>query len=169
MKTSGLLIIYISENEEFDLWRVLSQIPPEERNAYVKNALRSTLLKNKGVPVQAVAEVASSREPLRQEMDSAEAEILDRELSNQAEVRIIPEFNTLNLEDFNLNDLYADSSKQAKNVISFELAQTAQNTSGNGEKASVPGLANLLNSVIGEENDPMLLEFLKGKRDLEES
>jgi hypothetical protein len=44
MKTSGHLILYISENEDFELWRVLSQITPDERAAFVKTALKKALL-----------------------------------------------------------------------------------------------------------------------------
>jgi hypothetical protein len=46
MKTSGHLILYISENEDFELWRALAQISPEERASFVKSALKRALTQN---------------------------------------------------------------------------------------------------------------------------
>ncbi|ADY56144.1 hypothetical protein Sgly_1847 [Syntrophobotulus glycolicus DSM 8271] len=179
MKTSGLLIIYISENEDFDLWRVLSQVSPEERNASVKNALRSTLLKNNnafipqirketGVPQDAgvLKEVAASQDQAGIPKSLIqETEILDSEISNQVTGSTIPQFNSFNLEDFNLNDLY---SEKPATQISFELVETAETPAPSEEQTVLPGLTNLINN-IGEEEDPVLVDFIKSKREAEES
>ena len=44
MKTSGYLVLYISENDDFELWRALCQFTPEERASVVKTALKKALL-----------------------------------------------------------------------------------------------------------------------------
>jgi len=48
MKTSGYLILYISENDDPELWNAFSRISSDERASFVKSALRKALMKDAG-------------------------------------------------------------------------------------------------------------------------
>jgi len=43
MKSSGLLVFYLSETEDADLWQTMTRLTPDERAVFFKRALRQSL------------------------------------------------------------------------------------------------------------------------------
>lgn len=142
MKTSGHLILYISENEDFELWKILTQISPEERTAFVKSALKRAIAHN------------SSRNPQQTSLDST-----------QSTERRKPD-PPVHIEQFNHQAAATEESyEEDANQLQFdELFLTSELT----ENSSIPGLDFLLNNVIGEEDDEMVIEFIKNRITVDE-
>lgn len=150
MKTSGHLILYISENEDFELWRVLAQISPEDRAAFVKAALKKAVLnesrpaagnwakKNNGYrpeirgeesPVHALA-----LETLGYDETAAQGE--EEQLRYSAQEQVMEDLNLRQLDEF------IDSPRSTN-------------------KKYLPGLDFLMNQVIGEEDDEQVRDFIR--------
>jgi len=141
MKTSGYLIFYLSENDDFDLWRVLSQIPPEERAATVKAALRKELLQERGNP---------QPQPQFRAFNTGKA-LPDSPVADLA------------LEDLGLHLAAAAEDEalgKAESLEFFELDDFLR-PSESLPKQSFSGLDFLLNNVIGEEDDESVIAYIK--------
>lgn len=139
MKTSGHLILYISENEDFELWKILTQISPEERTAFVKNALKRALAHNNSTNPN-----HSSTNYHGTEKSKPSPPVNFEEFSHQeAATRELIEEDTNQLQ---LDELILSSSSEFT------------------DNSSIPGLDFLLNNVIGEEDDEMVIEFIKNNR-----
>ncbi len=141
MKTSGHLILYISENEDFELWKILTQISPEERTAFVKSALQRALT-------------------------STSSRTTDYSINNTHSIENKQSTPPVNIEGFNQQAAATKEPEQEDaNQLQFEeLFLSSEVTDSN----SPPGLDFLLNNVIGEEDDEMVIEFIKNRITVEE-
>jgi hypothetical protein len=141
MKTSGYLVLYISENDDFELWRALCQIPPEKRAATVKAALQNWLLQEEA-GIRAEKKAAYTKLP--------------ESYVNQSPV------GELALEELGL-DLAPES-------LDFDLSAMEESLpiSTARDKSPLPGLDFLLNNVIGEEDDEEVIEYFKKTRAVKE-
>lgn len=145
MKTSGHLILYITENEDFELWKVLTQISPEERTAFVKNALKKAILQN-SQSHHDTTKVNKSFSPERTYTEPfINEQVLEESyypknvaIEEQVEHQTEDETNQLQFDELFLSSVLTD-------------------------KSSIPGLDFLLNNVIGEEDDEIVIEFIKNK------
>ena len=123
MKTSGHLILYISENDDLELWKILTQISPEERTVFVKNALKKAILQNsskshEGIKsnihnteriIEPLAEVAAAD---RQEVDHDQLQFDELFLSSA-----ITDKSSIPGLDFLLNNVIGEEDDE--NVIEF--------------------------------------------------
>jgi len=167
MKTSGHLILYISENEDFELWRVLSQISPDDRAAFVKSALKKSLFTGNEARSTSANANWTKQHPVLQSDNST----LDNPI------------NELALEGLVGSQLVTDEEKEA--LIFFdnekEEGQDAQEDGQEDENAdalrfddllqssessntTIPGLSFLLANVIGEEQDENVIEFIRNNK-----
>ncbi|KUO58859.1 MAG: hypothetical protein APF84_14090 [Gracilibacter sp. BRH_c7a] len=136
MKTSGHLILYISENEDFELWKVLTQISPEERTAFVKSALKRALISN--VP-------RSSNNTRINNIQSTENKKFD---------------TPVNVQQFSYQAAATQEVDEEDDQLQFdELFLSPERR----DDSTIPGLDFLLNNVIGEEDDEMVIEFIKNR------
>ncbi len=167
MKTSGHLIFYISENEDFELWRVLSQISPDDRAAFVKSALRKALLGNEG---RTPSHNWAKNNVLRMDknfVDSPMSELALEELGYHS-VSAVSEEKIRALKNFPEGRSSKDYQMTVKNELPEEdnllqldeLLQSSENMNHN----SLPGLNFLLNNVIGEEDDEKVIEFIRNNQ-----
>lgn len=172
MKTSGHLIFYISENEDFELWKVLSQIPSDDRAAFIKSALKKALIQetnsknisNNWIKHSITQRIDQSR------ADNALSEIALEEIGYDAiaasEENIMkPILKNLNNESRELTNNVSNIFSKGTGIsveesISLnqldELMQTTESMQSN-----LSGLNFLLNNVIGEENDEKVIDFLR--------
>lgn len=175
MKTSGHLILYISENEDFELWRVLSQITPDDRAAFVKVALRKALLQGNDARSAANTWTKQSN-VLRMDKSAVESPINDlaleevgyHTLATSEEKNIKPLKYPSNEGRNNPRDLsYGDSirnnlqEEETLDQLQFdELLPSFESQSKN----ALPGLNFLLTNVIGEEEDEKVIEFIRNNK-----
>ncbi|NLI90871.1 MAG: hypothetical protein GX434_01320 [Peptococcaceae bacterium] len=175
MKTSGHLLLYISENEDFELWRVLSQISPEERAAFVKAALKKALLPGNDARNPSTS-WARQNNVFRMDKSAAESpldELALEELGYSSlaatEEKVIKPFIAFSNEGkSNQKDIFSigtmqDTPVEPDNLPQLQiddLLQASQPT----DKSMLPGLDFLLNNVIGEEDDEKVIEFIRNNR-----
>lgn len=134
MKTTGHLVFYISENEDFELWKILTQISPEERTAFVKNALKKAIIQN------------------------------SPKYSHNSGISVIPkiERRTYKTEDYDYETAAAERHDQ-EHMSNIQLEELITSSEISHNKTALPGLDFLLNNVIGEEDDEVVIEFIKNK------
>ena len=143
MKTSGHLILYISENEDLELWKILTQISPEERTAFVKSALKRALANN------------SPTNPNYSNINSLQS----------TEKR---KSNPVHIEGFNHQTAATkEPDEEDANQLKFDELFLSS-SSALTDNSSIPGLDFLLNNVIGEEDDEMVIEFIKNRITVDE-
>jgi hypothetical protein len=173
MKTSGHLILYISENEDFELWRVLSQISPDDRAAFVKTALRKALLS--GNDSRNSPNWTKQSNVLRMEKSYVDSPVTDLALEELgyhslagAEERVKPLRNLTNEgrhagRDHLSEVSYRPNVQDEDNLSSMQLDELLKpNDSVN--KNTIPGLSFLLTNVIGEEDDEKVIEFIRNNK-----
>lgn len=149
MKTSGHLIFYISENEDFELWRVLSQFPPDDRAAFVKAALKKAVLMRSDTGNKLANSVPNN--PIS---DLALEGLADSHILTAEEKEALKYFEHEQDEDVeDLDELQFDDLLQA----SESMATT-----------TLPGLSFLLNNVIGEEEDEEVIAFIRNNKTMGE-
>ena len=135
MKTTGHLVFYISENEDFELWRILTQISPEERTAFVKNAIKKAIIQNS--PRYSNSSGITSM-PKMERRPSFETKEFEYEAAASAKD------NEDHLSGLQLDEL----------IMTSDIPQ---------DKGALPGLDFLLNNVIGEEDDEVVIDFIKNR------
>jgi hypothetical protein len=163
MKTSAHLIIYISENEDFELWKVLSQMPSEERVAFIKSALKHALAQSddlssafygekkysipfrKGISVQSQAEEKVFDEIAASDEKTIKPFKLGTDNGTKPEN---PEHNTVN------------NNQDEDGLDGIQIDELFQSTELDQDGVP-PGLNFLLTEVIGQEDDETVIEFLK--------
>lgn len=158
MKTSAHLIIYISENEDLELWRVLSPKSPEERTAFIKNALKNALIKLEESGKAYSGNIKPSNihrtvHPLAEQ--NAPEEIA------ASEERIIKPLKLLARTDPDNTANSAENENLAEdnlNQIQFEELYLSEIPE---QDSAPPGLNFLLTEVIGQEDDETVIEFFK--------
>lgn len=164
MKTSGHLIFYISENEDFELWRVLTQISPEDRAAFIKGALKKALFQHDMKPSASKPPVA--RGPLG---DTSLSELALEELGYSAIASSLEkDLDPLNYfsdrgsgasDDPDL-DIFGNDEEMG--ILQFdELLKPADKALSR----PIAGLDFLLSNVIGEESDEEVIDFFRKKRE----
>ena len=171
MKTSGHLILYISESEDFELWRVLSQISPDDRAAFVKSALRKALSQGNEAR-NAGNSWAKQSNVLRMDKSAVENPITDLVLEElgyntlaAAEEKIKPLKYLAN--EVKNNSREANSGAGRKNNLQEEDNLNLINLNDlelfpDSEKSGpLHGLDFLLSNVIGEEDDEKVIEFIR--------
>lgn len=172
MKTSGHLILYISENEDFELWRVLSQISPDDRAAFVKTALRKALLS--GNDSRNASNWPKASNVLRMEKSFVDSPINDLALEELgyhslagAEERVKPMRNFANEGRPGRDHLSEVSNRpnvqEEDNLSSMQLDELLK-PSDSSNKNNIPGLSFLLTNVIGEEDDEKVIEFIRNNK-----
>jgi len=169
MKTTGHLVIFISEDEDFVLWRFLAQLPSDDRVAFIKSALNAALgqkgrqkndsnhknnsslhdfgkadnfidtLVRKKIEFDELDEIEEIAKPLLENYNSHKPKDLS---NNESTKSTISEDNKL--EIIELEDL-------------FQTVETKPSTTARG-------LDFLLNNVIGEENDESIIAFIKNNK-----
>lgn len=171
MKTSGHLILYISENDDYELWRVLSQISPEDRAAFVKTALKKAL--SQGSDSRNNANWLKQNNVFRMEKNGADGSVAEIALEELG-------YNTLAATEEKIKPFkYFEEDNRSSEKVSPMLKQNSQDDAFDladlGEleilpaseiqhKTSLPGLDFLLSNVIGEEDDEKVIEFIKRKK-----
>lgn len=147
MKTTGHLIIYISESEDFELWRALSQISPEERSALVQSVLKKALLQGNDSRNSASLGKNKNLRPNRNLPDDTIGDMALDELGYSslaaANEKVLRKYNSFEQDD---NSLTLDDLLQSDESM---------------KKGPLPGLDFLLTNVIGEENDKEMIEFIR--------
>lgn len=180
MKTSGLLIFYISENEDFELWKALSQIPPDERASYVKTVLNKALT---NANQKSTGNYKQSGSKQYNNNFNTEKNIIDNGLNNfiidevtyssgvATDETVIKPLqylfnNAIGSEnDKNLIKAPKSTNTNSSSETHFELLQLDELYSqSQSAENSLPGLDFLLNNVIGEENDEKVIEFIKNRK-----
>lgn len=167
MKSSGHLIVYISENEDFELWKVLSQLPSDDRTAFVKFALKKALQETNSKKSNLRTNISNSSGVDVGLTDLALDGIDYDALMNNEETVIKPlleyfvkeaKVNSRETEVDTKNDNFDEVG--ALNLMSLdELLQSSDSI-----QDSIPGLNFLLNNVIGEEDDELVIDFIKNSR-----
>lgn len=155
MKTSGHLIFYVSENEDFELWRVLSQISPDDRAAFIKNALKRAIAQD-NTARNSNSYSGKQNNVFRMDKSGGDSPVADLALEELAyhtmaasEDKIKPFSNQVRPTEGNSPGLI--------NLNELELFPDSE-ISG---KSTLPGLDFLLNNVIGEEDDEKVIEFIR--------
>jgi hypothetical protein len=174
MKTSGYLIFYISENEDFELWRALSQLSADDRTAFVKSALWKALTQDTDSK-KSTNNWVKQNKVLRIGKNGAESLINDLVLEEIGQKTMAvseeKEINPLKYLTNEARNNFREVSNGALENTSFqeddnqslihleelELLQTSETMN----KGPLPGLDFLLSSVIGEEDDEKVIEFIR--------
>jgi len=174
MKTIGHLVIYISEDEDFELWRFLAQLPSEERVDFIKSALNAALaqegrhLKNSSGKNEFnndskydvrkadnfIDTLVRKKIEFNELTETEEMEMIKLELDNHNNKK---NEDLINYESDRLTKL---EDNKLELIELEELVQPTQTTS------NVPtgGLGFLLNNVIGEEDDENIIAFIKNNK-----
>lgn len=130
MKTTGHLILYISETEDYELWRILVQISPEERTTFIKKALKKAVATQtaspspveKNIPVHLNTEAnhltAAAAEPEDEQSDQLRFDELF--LSS-----VLPDKKDLPGLDFLLHNVIGEEDDEM--VIEFFRNRTSRN------------------------------------------
>ncbi|RNC28746.1 MAG: hypothetical protein AWM53_01187 [Candidatus Dichloromethanomonas elyunquensis] len=170
MKTSGHLLLYISENEDFELWRVLSQISPDDRTAFVKSALKKALLQGNEAR-NTSSRWAKQNNVFRMDksitenpIDELALEELGYSSLTSSEDKMIKSLKAFSAERTTPKDIFDTGSLQKDaaeedRLEDFHIDDLLQ-TPSSSNKSTLPGLDFLLNNVIGEENDEKVIEFI---------
>lgn len=168
MKTSGHLILYISENEDFELWRALAQLSPEERASFVKSALKRALAQSNDALINNARDKHNNYN-LRSEKSAAESLLPDltlEDLSFRDQVldeNVFKPLQYLNNETKNgmreIDKLERDTREREENHLG--LINLNQLETKVGSDSVNKGLSFLLNNVIGEEDDEKVIEFIR--------
>lgn len=163
MKTSGHLILYISESEDFELWRVLSQISPDDRASFVKSALKRALSQDNDSrnPNNTWAKQNNVLRMDKSALESPLTELALEELSFNtiaaSEEKKIKPLKSLINEVRNNTKPQDEDKLNLINLKDLEL----YNGSESANNGTLPGLNFLLANVIGEEDDEKVIEFIK--------
>ncbi len=147
MKTSGYLILYISENDDLELWRALSQISSEERASVVKSALRRALLgeKNSGTGGSA-----------------------KHNIQNRTERSIESPAADLALDELGMDQIQSVSDEELIKLDRLDLVELDDflHEADLPGRSSLPGLNFLLTKVIGEEDNEEIIEYIKKSKNM---
>ncbi|UWG98785.1 hypothetical protein LPY66_08340 [Dehalobacter sp. DCM] len=168
MKTTGHLVFYISENEDFELWRALSQIPSEERSAFVKEALRSAILQ----PNDAQTDMRTSihRQPVNGNRPNTLLRF-DRSAGSRDGGSSGSQYTPVS--DLAMDELGYDAITEADDKVLLNIHRPIEDdledtrieelihVSESRSKNTLPGLDFLLTNVIGEEDDENVIEFFR--------
>jgi hypothetical protein len=180
MKTSGRILLYISENEDFELWRVLCQISPDERAALVKSALKRALLPasdGRNANSNLADTWLKPNNARRIDKNIEENPPAERGLQESgyfsqtaaADENTMRPFQALATEGRGMGRENPASMPKAgdhpgeDNLLDLELEDIFQSPP-TPLKGSLPGLNFLLNNVIGEENDEKVIDFIRSNR-----
>lgn len=160
MKTSGHLIFYISENEDFELWRVLSQLSADDRAAFVKSALWKALKQDVNSK-KTTKNWAKQNNILRIGKNGAETLINDLVLEEIGQNNMAASGEKTNSLHYLTNEagqnFEEEDNQDFAQLEELELLQTSEKENKN----LLPGLDFLLSNVIGEEDDEKVIKFLK--------
>lgn len=165
MKTTGHLVFYISENEDFELWRALAQIPPEERSAFVKEALRSAILQpndDKNAVQNGVNRSSASG------IKTNTILRFDRSTNSVSGVSQNTPVSDLAMDELGY-DTIAEADDKMLLKMNRQIADDDDDTRleelmqvrESRPKSSLPGLDFLLSNVIGEEDDENVIAFFR--------
>ncbi|RJE48435.1 MULTISPECIES: hypothetical protein [unclassified Dehalobacter] len=160
MKTTGHLVLYISENEDFELWRVLSQIPPEERSAFVKNALKTAIVQNNEAR-NSQDHGARQNNVLRLDKSAGQSPVMHEVAMEELGYSTIAAADEKVMRP--LMDGIPQSRGNPRPEVDFDLVRMEEllRTGETRPKTSLPGLDFLLTNVIGEEDDEKVIEFVR--------
>ncbi|NLM20462.1 MAG: hypothetical protein GX207_01755 [Peptococcaceae bacterium] len=182
--------MYISENDDFELWRALCQFTPEERASVVKTALKKTLLEEyssqsapKQVPpeqeppfaaqnlLKSGAGISGNTAPKSVFSFTSPKSLAQSSVTSGSEVSISETAGavaTSPINDLILDDLGTELIEPQSNedFISSELTGLNDLSAfiqpeESPDKNSIPGLNFLLTNVIGEEDDETVVEYIR--------
>ncbi|NLL51106.1 MAG: hypothetical protein GX248_00165 [Peptococcaceae bacterium] len=186
-------MLYISENDDFELWRALCQFTPEERASVVKTALKKALLEeysSQSASRQLSPDHESPsavRNPLKSGADIS-GDITPKSVFGftapkslaQSSVTPVPEAPSPEIAgavaSYPINDLILDDlgtelidPQINEDLTSSELTDLNDlsifiQSEESPDKNSIPGLNFLLTNVIGEEDDETVVEYIRKMR-----
>jgi|GEM_PF-1543349 len=187
MKTSGYLVLYISENDDFELWRALCQFTPEERASVVKEVLKKGLLspiqnQTTSNPSFSNQESSFTSNQLRPETEipkyptpksafgfnaqsaaTLAPEVADHKTAGASSSASSSPLEDLVFDEFGtgLADSLTDEELTNSELTDFNELNIFLQPEDSPRKSSIPGLDFLLNNVIGEENDETVVEYIR--------
>ncbi|HHV65810.1 MAG TPA: hypothetical protein GXX46_12200 [Peptococcaceae bacterium] len=165
MKTSGYLILYISESEDFELWRALTQLSPDERAAFVKSALKKAL--GKGSDLRPNSPWSKQDSFYKSEKSGEQGLLNDLAIEelgyNEPESEL-----TLKPLHYFYNEIVntregnkPEGNARHEDGEHLDLVKLNQAEANHGLDPVTKGLNFLLNNVIGEEDDEKVIEFIR--------
>lgn len=172
MKTSGHLIFYISENEDFDLWKVLSQISPDDRAAFIKSALKSAL--TQGNDSRQTMNWTKQNNVFRMEKGGADGPAVDLAMEELSYHTLAAAEEKIKPLKFLTNEM-KNSPRESNHTFSKQVSSADDDSfslinlndlelypdSEKNNNRPLPGLDFLLNNVIGEEDDEKVIDFIR--------
>ena len=170
MKTIGHLVIYISEDEDFELWRFLAQLPSDDRVSFIKTALKAALDQNNSYQLVSNSNNVfynNSQDSLGKGdsfIDTiARAKIGFDDLAKSEEITITKSSPENHIdqkpENSRSSDSHRSTSSEDNDLELIGLDDLIQSS-----ETTPRGLDFLLNNVIGEENDESVIAFIKNSK-----
>lgn len=161
MKSTGLLVFYISENEDHELWKALASKTPDERTLIVKNILRKALANSNNINTSGSTGQVKGNEEITFEDFAVDPKTIPAGIYDELFDNIIDYDSIKARQQSPARD--SDSKHQPGDSLKYEeLYSTNANTNSNS--GFIPGLDHVLNNVIGEEDDQEVIEYFKSRR-----